>query len=601
MLDTSPGNLYEEIKAAERFRDSHLEHYADVISEYVGPAGPGGLGRGEASPENHVYEYLSLVIPRLIHDNPRVAVKTRLPVTQGPVAKALEHGLNRWARDTNMRSVLMRVAYDMIIAYGVVLTAQRPSPGYDPRSKSRAYWPNCYRLSPKRFFMDPLALSANESRYMGHMWIRDKKDLVEEAKNDPSWNSEAVEQLAEGSGISDAGRNKQAEEKTPTRNEVVGYDVWVPEVQYNDAIGPEDGFHGTIYTVSVGQSGKGKSADFIREPRAYYGPPSGPYSFFGGYYVPDSPYPLSPIMATVGQVDELNDHVRSAARSASQYKRLILVDSKSKKLMQDIKSQPDNFVVPVEGLDRDRVVPIELGGITNQQVSYIQMARERLDRNSGVHDAMRGNVTGAATATEVSIAESSSTVRLAYIKQQFQESVRGLLDTAGWYLYHDERVVFPLGSDAAEDLGLQEPYYVGGEIPGQTGGSYDDLELEIDAYSMERTDETLQQRRAMEAFQVISSVAATMPQAPYVAWDALLSQIGDALNMPHLGELIDQNMLQGMVQQQQAQQQAMTMQALESGSAPKNQSQGAAPPKRASSATMAGERGSQAAQARGLT
>jgi len=53
--------------------------------------------------------------------------------------------------------------------------------------------------------------------------------------------------------------------------------------------------------------------------------------------------------------------------------------------------------------------------------------------------------------------------------------------------------------------------------------------------------------------------------------------------------------------QQQAQQQAMTMQALESGSAPKNQSQGAAPPKRASSATMAGERGSQAAQARGLT
>ena len=269
--------------------------------------------------------------------------------------------------------------------------------------------------------------------------------------------------------------------------------------------------------------------------------------------------------------------------------------------MQDIKSQPDNFVVPVEGLDRDRVVPIELGGITNQQVSYIQMARERLDRNSGVHDAMRGNVTGAATATEVSIAESSGTVRLAYIKQQFQESVRGLLDTAGWYLYHDERVVFPLGSDAAEDLGLQEPYYVGGEIPGQTGGSYDDLELEIDSYSMERTDETLQQRRAMEAFQVISSVAATMPQAPYVAWDALLSQIGDALNMPHLGELIDQNMLQGMVQQQQAQQQAMTMQALESGSAPKNQSQGAAPPKRVSSATMAGERGNQAAQARGLT
>ena len=63
MLDVSPSNLYSEIQAAERFRDSHLEHYRDVINEYVGPAGPNG-DRGETAPDNHVYEYLSLTIPR---------------------------------------------------------------------------------------------------------------------------------------------------------------------------------------------------------------------------------------------------------------------------------------------------------------------------------------------------------------------------------------------------------------------------------------------------------------------------------------------------------------------------------------------------------
>ena len=239
------------------------------------------------------------------------------------------------------------------------------------------------------------------------------------------------------------------------------------------------------------------------------------------------------------------------------YKRLILVDSKSKKLMQDIKSQPDNYVVPVEGLDRDRVIPIELGGITNQQVQYIQMERERLDSNSGVHDAMRGNVTGDATATEVSIAEESGTVRLAYIKQQFQQSVRNMLQSVAWYLYHDERVMFPLGAEAGKDLGMAEPYYVGGILPEETGNSFHDLELEIDAYSMERTSESLRQRRTMEAFQLISNVAQAMPAMPYVRWGELLDKLGDAMNMPDLSELVDEQAMQEMLEQQQQQQQQM--------------------------------------------
>jgi hypothetical protein len=285
---------------------------------------------------------------------------------------------------------------------------------------------------------------------------------------------------------------------------------------------------------------------------------------FGAYYVPDGPFPLSPIMATTGQVNELNDHVRSASASAARYKRLVLVDSKNKKLVQDVKSQPHDFVVPVEGLDKDAVVQLELGGITNQQVSYIQMARERLDRNSGIHDAMRGNVTGNATATEVSIAEGSSTIRLAYIKNQFQEAVRKSLKAVGWYLHNDDRVSFPLGADAAASSGVEEPWFVGGSSP---DSPYSDLELEIESYSMERTTEALQQRRAMEAFQIIANVASAMPQMPFVNWNSLLDKMGDALNMPDLSGLVDTEMLAQMMQEQQQQQeQQMAMEQMAAAS-----------------------------------
>tara|TARA_R110001583_G_scaffold104488_2_gene251865 strand:+ start:2001 stop:3206 length:1206 start_codon:yes stop_codon:yes gene_type:complete len=380
------------------------------------------------------------------------------------------------------------------------------------------------------------------------MWIRDKEDLLEEAKTSPGWNLDVVNRLTADTGTEDYYDRRDSRD-TPTRNEVVGYEIWVPEIELDESPGAEEGFHGTIYTLTVGQAGSGDGegeADYIRDPRPYYGPKTGPYSFYGAYYVPDSSYPLSPIMASLGQADELNAHVVSAARSAAQYKRLILVDSKSKKLMQDVKSQPDNFVVPVEGLDRDRVIPIELGGITNQQVNYIQMARERLDRNSGIHDVMRGNISGNATATEVATADASSSIRIDHLKRQFAKATEMMMGRAAWYLWNDERVFFPLGAESAQELGMGEPFFQGG---GQPPESFDDIELEVDSYSMERTNEAMQQRRAMETLQIVSNVASAMPQAPYVDWERLLKQVGDSLNMPDMANLIDRQALNQMQQQ----------------------------------------------------
>mgnify|MGYP003135821959 CR=1 FL=1 len=553
MLDVTPKNLYLEIEAAETLRDTYLESYSEIVDRFTGEAYQ--EGHGISVPENHIYEYLSLTVPKLIYDNPRVHVSTRRPVSQKGVAEAMEHGLNRWIRDTRVRDPFERVAYDMLMAFGVLMTSETPQPGYSPGDVNAPHWPMCYRIPPTRFFMDPVAGDISEARFVGHKWIRDKDDLIEEAKDDDTWNKEVIEAMSENIGLDDAGRNT---EDHPDRHEIVGYEVWVPEISMPNFDESESQFNGTIYTVGVSapdESGK-KKIDFIREPRNFYGPKHGPYTVFGVYSVPDRPYPLSPIVATLSQMDDLNAHVQSASASAARYKRLVFVDARNKKLLQDIKSQPDNFVVPVEGLSGDSIVPAEFGGITRQQIDYISMARDRLDRNSGMHDAQRGVVTGDATATEVQVAESSGSLRFAYIRRQFQESVRRTLDNVGWYLYHDSRVVFPLGADAAEALGMGEPYFVGG-IPEQiTGAMYADVEMEIDTYSMERANEALLQRRALEAYNMIMQSAQMMSGTPYVDWSGLLSKLGDAMNIPELGDLIDEEQLRMMLQAAQQQQQA---------------------------------------------
>jgi hypothetical protein len=155
---------------------------------------------------------------------------------------------------------------------------------------------------------------------------------------------------------------------------------------------------------------------------------------------------------------------------------------------------------------------------------------------------MRGNVTGQPTATEIAIAESSSGLRMAHLKKQYQEAVNDALLTAAWYLFHDQKVMFPLGQDGVAVMGEAEPIF----SPMVLQGMFDDLELEIEAMSMERVSEAVMQRRAIELLQVIGNISQSVMAAPHVKWREVMSLVGDALNIPTLGDLIDVSMANQM-------------------------------------------------------
>ena len=540
MLKTDAKNLFTEIEHAENLRDAHLAAMAEQVDKFTGPHYANG--QSEYVPENHYYEYVSLMVPRLIFDNPRVRVSSRRAGTQQDVAEALRHGLNRWCRDSDVRKLLTLVATDCLFNFGVLLVTeeinQTLSSHEQTEGKSKPMWPAVTRVPQKRFFVDPLATNIHEARFMGHKWVRDKEDLISEARNNPDagWNADAIEQISEGTGVDELHERANV----PDRGEIVAYEVWVPEIEDADTLGPDGGFHGTIYTLAVGgdTTEDERRTVMIREPRAYYGPRWGPYVFFGMYPVPDSIFPLSPISAVEGQVEDLNRHVLAAAHSAENYKKLVFTDATDPRLQQKVKEN-DDYVIPIQGMDKQKMVQAEIGGMTQTQMAYIEAARDRLDRNSGIQEAQRGNVEGRGTATEVQIAEQAATIRLAFQKQQFQDAVERILRTVAWYLYYDDRIAFPLGQEAANDLGLVDPWLVGGSHDDESGATFDDLELEIEPYSMERTTEGTQQRRAMEVVELITNLAPMIPQAPYINWPEMFTMLGDAMNLPNLEQLVD--------------------------------------------------------------
>jgi len=121
-----------------------------------------------------------------------------------------------------------------------------------------------------------------------------------------------------------------------------------------------------------------------------------------------------------------------------------------------------------------------------------------------------------------------------------------------WYCFHDDQIIFMLGEDAEQEFG-QDPLFHGGNPAAGSGLSFDDLETEIEPYSMERTTEGLQQKRAAELFNMVAQVAQLAPMTPWVNWKQMLDVLGDAFNMPDLGDIFD---VDAAIEQQPTQQEA---------------------------------------------
>jgi len=571
-----PEHLMEEVQAAVRFRNQHLKHLDEQLQRFRGPAWrKDGYSVGsDYAPENTYYEYVSLMIPKLIFDNPRVQVQSRKPGPANDVATAIRYGLNRWVRDCVLRKRLVELATDMLFSFGVAVVKESYAdangisvslPTKEVQEPSKPMWPVVERVCQKQFIIDPGCERPSDALYMGHEFRRRRKDLLAMAETGKGWDKEAIREAAASEAYAKDGKDA----KYPDRDEITVYEIWVPDMKLDESPGPEMGFHGTILTLAsvVGPNGAQPVGKYIRKPRPYYGPRTGPYSIFGVYKVPDSPIPLSPLTAVESQINDLNQHVRAASNSMMKHKRIVGVnDPRTAQLVKDT-GHDYVAVVPFED-GRAMVQEFELGGQTEQQANWIATCRERADRALGMDEALRGAVSGAGTATEHTIASEAANTRIAYIKQAFSDSVTALLEKVAFYMYHDDRIVFPLGSEMGRQLGMPPevmPFFEGGGHDTDEGYGFEDLELEIEPYSMERASEGMAQKRAMEMHTMIMNTLPAMQQYPDYPWLDHFQKIGNAMNTPDLPELVRPELLKRFSDDLQRMQQSQAMAAMKSG------------------------------------
>lgn len=582
-LSTTPSALYSEFQAAYEKTKKALKAYREQLAKRAGPyAGTPESSEQHAPAKNYYHKWQTWVVPQLVWSDPATQINALIGDAGGDEFE-LELTLNRWVVDTRQRELLARgPATDMQYNFGVLYVSSEPIPGArpiegvgsdwrpsDPASgapEPRVPWrPKGYRIPQERYFEDALATQRDDIRLQGHIWVRDRSDIEKEGKAG-GWDLEVIASYASDQQLEYLGRPEVPE---ISRDEIVGVEIFVPEYHIPEdnpwgveaSPGPTKGYNGTIFTLLVNR-GFGadiqrgdidvkalskKGADkFPRVPRPYRGSERGPYVVFGQCFVGSSSLPFGVLTACEKQIRELDEDVRIRQGMQRNFKRIGIIAAGSEKEVELIRQGQHDCLYKISGISKDDVIPLEIGGASDQAVAHEQLSQNDLESVLGFTEQSSGKVTGRGTATEQNIANNGSENRFSTLRLAFEDGVRDYLWRVGYALYEDNRMAQQLNQKDVAELarrGMVDPDAKGAMFLGGARGRTDRIPyhaLSVDVRpGMGRQSQAERTESALLQLEVVERLANDAAMNPRFPWDRVARMLAGPLQFPELAEMFE--------------------------------------------------------------
>lgn len=538
VLNISAQNLSEEVQSSEEVRDATvLKHLYEMRARF---AAPGYNSGGEYDPENIAFSYAAFMLPLLVYGNPTHTVSSALGSSMWPVSEAVRLSLDRVAQQIQLQEVHEAVALDLLFGFGMEMVTREPVPGdWEPGADGLVpHRPTVYRIAPERALLDRRALTKRECRFIGHEWTIDKDDLIALAGKD-GWNRQAIQALVEDSERAESEWSVlgEAGRMAPRRGTVHLYDLWVPETGKLYTIGKPSSMGSSTDVLGGGKARSDAARGYIRDPRAYYGPRSGPYEVFGSYMVPSSPFPISALQAMVEQSKALNRRVKRQQELTESARTFTIVKG-DEDFADEIRNNPDRTVFARDEFDNTQVAMLKVGGADPDEYVNIQFARDVLQRNLGYTENQQGVTTGD-TATESGFANNAASIRLSFPRRKMNTSCDRVADKMGFFIFEDDETAVPLG-EAGEDLfGRPNVWMVGGQ---GGGGRWEDIEVKTHLVSADKDSEESQQARFGQMVQLAQGIAGALgtPGGQAIGWGDIWQTATRLMHMPELDGAFDQ-------------------------------------------------------------
>lgn len=539
MIATDTRSLMREIVASRKKMDQFLVTRREMIRRYAGARYREDAADVPRSPENYPFAYKQFVKPQILFGTPSCSVNPRTRAEHANAAEGLEAAINYWAKETAWKQTMDEVIDDAFFGFGITKTGIAPRGHYSGAGLGAVYgdfeqrpnYPHAVRISPQNFVVDVEASSLRRARLIGHFFERDKDDVLADETYDPAAASRLAESRRERLDQNQTYATPKREDADPQHEPVTLIELYLPE-------------HGLLMTL--GELG-GEDAVILRHEE-YFGPDEGPYDLWGLEIVAGELVPISPLQALWDEFVEVQEHSRAAAESAACHKKFGVYAPGAREDANRIQQVANGGLVMVA--DPQAVNDMELGGVSDQQINYIQFLRERFERNLGFGDAQRG-IAGSKTATAEQLAQSNSDLRIDRMKDRVRDSLLSVYRKVGWYFHNDPTIgrIPMLVTD--QTTGQQVPAvfvagpWMGGYVtvpgrgavflPPQDESEMVDFDLDIDDRTMSKVNDALEQKRAQDelalAFQLLQM---GMP----VNLTRVLDRYGEAFNTRQFSKVI---------------------------------------------------------------
>ncbi len=566
-------------------------------------------GTTRDDPDNHHYEMMTRMLPEMAMRKPRWHIGSRASDVRRDYLLGIKTAMDRWSTTQDSFRDMQRQAVDYLSGWcsSVVTMGSddfRREPGkrrgrqrirsryrdkgmiadIDPRHEARGSWPKHVRKAILDLVWDMEVDRFEDRRWSAHKVRIDRRELLRWAKNDPDggWDLDAIKNMPTNrsefdEAYAEVPRDRGTHEAPGVdqwQEMVVFWEMWIPgyrDDEKADRVEAELGreTHGTLFTISMHGDAK-TGGVFLREHRPYCGPRTGPHVVSGAYWIGESKVPLSHMVAVERQVQDLNNIARAIRRNAERYKRVLLVDPEAGDTSRYIAATPHDHIVRVPGLMRDgkpAVVPVEIGGITDQMLQWYSLSRERVDRVSGFIDTDAGQAASDVTATVGSLAAAGAAARRGGVIQGWHNHLDEVGVRAAHFLINDEGVAIELDGEAAasiaQELGLDQPGTLPPEVamdlgvdpatqpawrPGEPmlfrGGQMDldvdELALFAEPHSLRYRDEN---QRALQLEQAVAQLVGLLQPisqtADAVEWRQVLDLLGQSKDIPGFADLVN--------------------------------------------------------------
>lgn len=508
-----------------RFRSERRE----AVRQYVGSHWS-EEGTAEKVPVNLISLYISIIGRNLIAKNPRVMLST-FQKPHKPTVAAMQQWANKEIENMHLQETLQRVVLDALFSVGIAKVALAT-----PAESAHMAWtlpagaPFIERVDLDDFVYDMHARDFSEVTFMGHRYrvpldaVRDSK-LYTKQRKDLAPSSDNLFNLEGDERINVLGRGIYASDDQEFEDMVDLWEIYLPR-------------HRLVLTLADDYL-TGPAAGYTNEAlrtQAWLGPDGGPYHILGYMGVPGNAMPKGPIQDLLDLHELTNNLYRKLMRQAERQKEILAVQGGAMEDGSRIQDANDGEIVRMDNPERS--IPRSFGAPNQQNFAMFMQAQELFKALAGNLDMLGGLSPQSKTLGQDKLLAQSASGGVSDMQDRTVNFTASVLKALCWYWHHDPFKVMQTTHTLPGLPGMQMQRQVSPHQRQKV--SFQDLEVQVDPYSMQHSTPQTRLAGLNEIVQRIIAPMMQLLQQQGVAFDvnAYLKKVADYMNMPDLPEIV---------------------------------------------------------------